>query len=329
MWYNVKEKAVKLRIEAPEEIFFIKHFITPHSYVTAETIRSKEIIRDGRKIKVGKEKIKLTIEVEKIEIKENGLKILGKIVESSKETKGYHSLVLSVGSEAIIKKDWKNWEIEKLRKLIRPCEKVLVCVMDEKEAEIFIIGDVIEEKGKIYSGFFKAHDSSLKTRFFSEISKAIKDWEGKIILAGPGFAKEEFFKYLKENLSEIKSRKVFVDSISHTGMAGVNELLKRGTLKRILKETRISEEAKEIEKFFEEIAKEGLAVYGAQEVKKAIELGALEKLLISTKLIEKYKELLDQAEKIGAKIMLISDSHPEGERFYHFCGIGGFLRFRM
>ena len=327
MWYNIKENAVKLRIESPEEIFFIRHFITPHSYVTAETIRSKEIIRDGKKIKVGKERIKLTIEVEKTEIKENGLKILGRIVESSKETKGYHSLVLSVGSEALIKKEWKKWEIEKLRKLIKPCEKVLACIMDEREAEIFIIGDVIEEKGKIYSGFFKAHDSSLRTKFFSEILKAIKDWEGKIILAGPGFAKEELFRYLKD--SEIGTKNIFVDSVSHTGMAGINELLKRGTLERILRETRISEEAKEIEKFFEEIAKDGLAVYGEKEVRKALQLGVLEKLLISTRLIDKYKELLDEAEKTGVKIMLISDSHPEGERFYHFCGIGGFLRFRM
>lgn len=327
VWYNSKENAVKLKIETPEEVFFISHFIMPGIFVTAETFRSKEILRDGKKVKVGKEKIKVTIEVEKIEVKENALKLLGRIVASSKEVSGYHSLILEPGKEMVIKKEWKNWEIEKLKKFAKPSEKVLACIMDEREAEIFIIGDKIERKASIYSGFFKAQENALKTKYFSEIFEKIKAWKGKIILAGPGFAKEEFFKYLEEK--GFDKKRVFIDSIAHVGIAGVKELLNCGTLEKVFKTSRISQEAKEVKRLFEEIAKDGLVVYGEEEVKKALYSGALEKILVSTKLMRKYYELINEAEKMGTKIMFISDLHPEGERFYNFCGIAGFLRFKI
>ncbi len=327
IFYDPKNQKVRVKIETPEDLIHLKRFITQNSFVTAETMRSKEIIRGGEKIKVGKEKMRITVEVEKIEVKENSLKVLGKIIEATREVSGYHSLELKPGVTAEIRKHWKKWEIEKLKKLAKPVEKVLACVMDERETWIYIIGDRIEEKARIHSPASKFSDTSLKTKYFSEIFETIKNWEGKIVIAGPGFAKEDFFNYLKEKGFDMK--RVFIDSVSHTGISGVNELLKRRTLDKIIKETRISEEVETIEKFFEEIAKNGLVVYGEEEVKKALELGALEKLLISIKLMEKYKEIIDKAEEMKTEIMLISDSHPSGEKFYHFCGIGGFLRYRI
>ncbi len=327
VFYNEKEKKAKIKVENPEELLVLKMFIRKGDFVTADTVRSREIIRDGKKIKVGKEKIRVTIEVEKIEQKENTLKLLGKIIESSKEASGYHSILVSPGSEIIVQKNWKRWEIEKLRKFSRPAEKVLACIMDEREAWIYIIGDKIEEKARVYSPHTKFSDESLKGKFFSEIFDVIKEWDGKIVLAGPGFAKEEFKKFLEEK--GIEKARIFVDSVSHVGSAGLSELLKRKTLEKIAKESRISKEAEVVEKFFEEIAKNGNVVYGESETIKALEIGAVETILVSTVLVEKYLHVLELAEKMHSKIFLISNSHPAGERFYHFCGIGAFLRFKI
>ncbi len=325
--YNAKENAVRVKIETPEELVFLKSFISPGCVVKAKTLRSREIVRNGRKVKVGKEKAVIAISVEKTELKENALKLLGRIVESSSEASGYHSLSLTVGSEATIKKCWQRWEIERLRKLAAPAEKVLACILDEKEAWIYVIGDTVEEKGRILSAYSKFSDASLKSKYFWEIFSKLKEWKGKIVIAGPGFAKDELKEFLKERNFEMG--RVFVDSLSHTGLAGVNELLKRKTLERVAKESRISRETEIVEKFFEELAKNGLVVYGREEVEKALEAGALEKLLVSTKLVEKYRDILEKAEKSKTELVLISSRHPAGERFYHFCGIAGFLRYRM
>jgi protein pelota len=326
--YDAKTKAAKIRIESVEDVIVLKQFISPGSIAISETLRSKEIIRDGKKVKVGKEKIKVAIAVEKVELKDNALRVLGKIVEASKEAKGYHSLELKPGSFVIIQKDWKNWEIEKLRKFSKPAEKILVCVMDEREADIFIVGDRIEEIAKVYrSGGkdFKEADS-LKAKYFSDIFSAMKNWEGNIIICGPGFAKDEFAKFLKEKIDESK---IFVDSVAHVGIVGLHELLKRKTIEKVVKTSRISEETAIVEKFFEEIAKDGLVAYGEEETRKALETGAVEILLVSLRYLEKYQELLDYAEKLRARIFIISNNHPAGEKFLHFCGIGAFLRFRI
>lgn len=327
MLYNARENTVRLKIESPEELVFLKSFISPGSLVKAQTMRSKEIIRDGKKVKVGKEKIIVTISVEKVELKQDTLKLLGKIVESSSEASGYHSLSVTVGSDITVKKEWQKWEIEKLRKLAKPAERILACVLDEREAYVYIIGESVEEKARIFSQYSKFSDFSIKAKYFSEIFSKLNEWKGKIIIAGPGFVKDELKEFLKEKGFEMN--RVFIDSVSHTGLAGVNELLKRKILEKIAKESRISKETKIVEKFFEELAKNGLVVYGEEEVRKALDLGALEKILVSIKLLEKYTDILEKAEKLKTEVILISSSHPAGEKFYHFCGIAGFLRYKI
>ncbi len=324
-WYNPKEKVMKLEIESLEDLILLENFIEKGVKVKGVSIRSKEVIRDGKKVKVGKEKIIVKIEAEKIELKEGSLKVLGKIVEASKEVSGYHSLEIKPGDVIFVEKNWKNWEIEKLRKARTSKEKVLVIILDEKDCEIFVVGERIEEKGEIVrQGMKREVDESMKMKYFSEIFDTVKDWNGKIIVAGPGFAKEEL-----KNFFEEKGLKVFVDSVSHTGKPGLLELIKRKTVERVLRESRISEETEIVEKFFEEIAREGNVVYGKEEVKRALESYALEKLLISDKLMREEKELIDMAEESGAEIVIISASHPAGEKFYHFGGIGGFTRFKV
>ncbi len=323
-WYNQKEREMKILIEDPEDLIYLEQFLEKGSFVKGVTFRSKEIIRDGKKVKVGKERIVVTVEAEKVELKENSLRVLGKIVDASKEVSGYHSLEIKPGDTIFVKKDWKNWEIEKLRKLRKVKEPVLVVIMDERDCSVFVIGDRVEEKGEIRrSGGKREIDESVKVKYFSEIFEVIKDWDRKIIVAGPGFAKEEFRSFLRE-----KGINVVLDSVSHTGKNGLEELIRRGTIGRVLDENRIEMETEIVERFFEEISKDGLVVYGEDEVKKAVESFALEKLLISDVLIREKKYLIDLAEESGAEIIIISSKHPAGEKFYHFGGLGGFLRFK-
>ncbi len=329
-WYNAKTGEMKILVEAPEDLIHLERFVEKGCIVTGTTLRSKEIIRGGERVKVGKERIMVSIEVEKIELKENSLKLLGRIVEASKEASGYHSLEVKCGDTVRIKKEWKPWEIERIKALAKPREKILACVLDERECCIYAIGERVEELGRVErsgAGKESGESEALKLKYFAEIYERIKDWRGKIIIAGPGFAKEEFAKYLEERGFERGS--LFLDSVSHVGRPGVSELLRRKTMERVLKASRITEESETVEKFFEALAREEPVVYGEEEVRKALESFALEKLLVSDKLLKKYRELIDLAEESGAEVMLVSSSHPAGERFYHFCGIAGFLRFRV
>ena len=153
----------------------------------------------------------------------------------------------------------------------------------------------------------------------------------KIIFGGVGFLSDDFKDVVEEKFKKLKGKIVF-SKVSVSGKTGINELIKRGIVEKALKGGRISMETEMVEKFFAEISKDGLAVYGPIEVENAINYGAIKSLLVSEKFIsddpKKAEELLDKAKKMGAKIIIISTKHEAGERFSKI-GIGGLLRFKV
>jgi protein pelota len=327
--FDLKHGIAKLKPENMEDIILLYSLLSPGCIVKAETLRSKEIIRDGKKVKVGKEKVKLAIEVEKIELKDGSLRLLGKIVEAKEGVGKFHSIEVAPQTEIIVKKEWKNWEVERVRKFSVRTENVLVCILDEKDCDLYIVGDRIKHVAHFHVRGSKDFEQTEKIKWFSEIFYTMKSNEtNHVIICGPGFAKEDFFAWIREKDKEFV-RKILLDSVAHTGIAGLNELLKRKTLEKVAKFSRISQETAIVENFFEELAKDGKVVYGKEDTLRALELGALETLLISIKLLKEFIDLMEKADAMKTRVVVISDSHPAGEKFLRFCGIGGFLRYKI
>jgi len=100
-----------------------------------------------------------------------------------------------------------------------------------------------------------------------------------IIVGGPGPHKEDF---LKEDLLHPELRKK-VAAVIDTGYAdeqGVKEIVNRA--EEVLAELEITQERKVFQRFMEEVARgSGLAVYGKEKVREALEHGMVDTLLIS------------------------------------------------
>ena len=79
----------------------------------------------------------------------------------------------------------------------------------------------------------------------------------------------------------------------------------------------------------EEIAKNGLAAYGIDEVKKALNYSAIEILLVTDEMLRKrhIEEIMNLTESIGGKVMVISTSHDAGKQLKALGGIAALLRF--
>jgi protein pelota len=77
------------------------------------------------------------------------------------------------------------------------------------------------------------------------------------------------------------------------------------------------------------IRMEGPAAYGRNETEKAVEMGAAETLLVSVDMVREFEELMEKAEKTGAKIVVISGDHELGGQLLQIGGIGALLRFRV
>ena len=87
-----------------------------------------------------------------------------------------------------------------------------------------------------YGSIFQVNNGSIFWFFLGLVSYInnfmIKKAEMKIIVAGPGFAREDLMKLIKD--SDLKN-KIITDGLSHTGEVGLQELINRGTIEKIIK----------------------------------------------------------------------------------------------
>ncbi|MEK6958810.1 MAG: peptide chain release factor aRF-1 [archaeon] len=99
-----------------------------------------------------------------------------------------------------------------------------------------------------------------------------------IIIGGPGITKNYFIE--KESLHhELAKRVIGVLDIAYTDEGGIREMVHKS--EEILKDTDLMRERQIINKFLEEVAKNGLATYGQREVEQAIDEKRISTLIIS------------------------------------------------
>lgn len=348
--FDLKHGIGKITPENMEDIYLLSSVITPNALLTARTIRSREIRRGDEKVKGKKESIVLTIIVEKAEFQdEKCLRVSGKILRGPEDLeRGYHSIEIAPNDFITVEKQWRSWEIDKIKKAEKKAEKVLVCVLDETEADIWLVQERAKHLVHFVCSLGKKSGISTKPQYYSaiydyarkffEFSASRKpsvfvDLKSKeeikyFIVVGPAFAKEELSDFVRQKYRKL-AEKISTHQISQTGEAGLQELLKSGILEKLLKQSRISEETETVEKLLSEIGKDGLAVYGLKETQKALEAGAVETILISDKKVREVEDLLEQAEKQKAKILIVSSEHQSGEKLLGLGGVAGLLRYKV
>ncbi|TRZ54678.1 mRNA surveillance protein pelota [archaeon] len=347
--FDMKHGIGKITPENMEDVYLLSSIITNGALLTARTIRSREIRRGDETVKGKKESIVLTISVEKTEFQdEKCLRVGGKIVKGPEDLEhGYHSIEIAPNDFITVEKSWRSWEIDKIKKAEKKAEKVLVCVLDETEADIWLVQERAKHLVHFACSLGKKSGISTKPQYYSAIYEYLKGKEElkyarkaelsgmpksedfvHFVVAGPAFAKEELSDFVRQKYRKL-AEKISIHPISQTGEAGLQELLKSGILEKLLKQSRISEETEAVEKLLSEIGKDGLAVYGLKETQKALEAGAIETLLVSDKKVREIEDLLERAEKQKAKILIVSSEHQSGEKLLGLGGVAGLLKYKV
>lgn len=128
----------------------------------------------------------------------------------------------------------------------------------------------------------------------SEALLPYKDKLVGILIGGPSPTKEEFYEggYLHHELQ----RKVLgLFDVGYTDESGLYELVEKA--KDVLQEVDIIREKNLMQRFLKEVAKDGLAAYGEEEVRRYLELGAVDTLLLSEDL--RYERVKYRCPKCG------------------------------
>jgi len=163
-------------------------------------------------------------------------------------------------------------------------------------------------RDKYEEEFYKRVGSKVNTAFVD-----LDNFKGMIV-GGPGLTKNEFLE-IGDLDHRIKDKVLGTVDTSYTDESGIKEVLDKS--EDILKETGLVHERKLINKFFEDLAKTGLANYGFQDVIDALNIGKASTILVSEGLewtVLIFKCLSDKSRFIK----IVKDKHEVSDTISKF-----------
>ncbi|TQD25129.1 mRNA surveillance protein pelota [Methanolobus vulcani] len=337
-----REGEIKIVPETLDDLWHLKYIIEKGDLIFALTKRKADTSADKlRPEKVEKKTVRLGIRVEEIEFHKfsNRLRIHG-LIEQGMDAGHYHTFNVEEGVDLSIIKNWKKDQIERIDEAEASSKrpKVVILAIEEGDADIGLVRHYgIELYSHISQSSGKRSEGTLREVFFHEIIDQLLHAASEseaVVVAGPGFIKDDFMKYLKYKEAEFSSRVVTEDT-SSIGISGFQEVLKRGAVDRIMEESRIARESRLMDDLLKEISMDGKFAYGLDEVKLALDYGSIDTLLVADEMLRMEREkgdidsFLQAVEHSQGKIVVFSTIFEPGQKLLALGGIAALLRFKI
>mmetsp|Transcript_7038 Transcript_7038/g.21438 ORF Transcript_7038/g.21438 Transcript_7038/m.21438 type:complete len:394 (-) Transcript_7038:513-1694(-) len=358
------EGSVKLMATEEEDMWHLYNLISVGNVVKASTIRKVQRQTATGSSESERMKISLTIEIVDVEFDSQGLqlRLKGKNVGENEHVKvgAFHTIEIELHrSFTLYKPKWDAIDLERLATACNPTAEadVAIVVMQEGLAHICVltrsistvvarIETSIPRKG--VSGVLnrdKAMEKFFDTIYRSMNEKLKLEQLKMIIIASPGFVKDEFFKYMNEEAVR-RDNKVLMKAKQKTIVAhcssghkhAIHEVLSNPALASRLADTKAVAEIRALNQFFETMnVNPDRVCYGPQHVEYAANMGAVQTLLLTDSLFrnvdvktrEKYVELVDIVKSAGGEVHIFSAMHVTGEQLGEMTGIAAMLRFPL
>lgn len=334
--HNRKENVMKLKVETPDDLWELEGVVEEGDLVSAKTMRRVMIQRKDGQEKGNKEPMHLTLEIEKIKFHEHtgNLRLTGPIKDGPEKVDldSYHTIKVDAGKVLTIKKKdgWQEWQVKKIKRAYKKPPKVLVSVLDRNQATVARVKNDVKILSEIDSKISgKQYGESKKKEYIGEIYNILKrkhkDFD-KVVVAGPGFMKEDLMERIKKDKELAK--KTVTDTTSQTGETGVQEIIRRGVIDKISRDSRIAQETEKVDEIFKKLSQDsGEVAYGKKEVEKGVKMGAAEEIIAGESFLKEDKELIKMAEDRGAEVTICSERHEAGEKLKNIGGIAALLRY--
>jgi protein pelota len=332
------EGEITLLTESLDDLWHLKHLIERGNLVFALTHRKVASIADkARPEKMEKRPVRLGISVEDVEFHmySNWLRLHG-VIKSGIDIGSYHTLNIEVGTDLSIIKRWRPDQLQRIDEAVaesmRP--RVVLALIEDGEETLGVLRQFgVQTVFELRAGSSKGSGEDRRDQFLKEFAEEIARAAGEdaqVILAGPGFIKEDEKKVIDSNYPDLAKR-ITMDDASSIGMSGFQEVLRRGAVGRVLEDNRLAQETKLIEDLFKEIATDGKAAYGRKEVENAINFGAVERLLVLDELARHrdVDNIMRDVSNARGKVVIFSSEFEPGNRLRSLGGIAALLRFKI
>jgi protein pelota len=321
--------------ETLDDLWHLAHLIRPGDFVFAMTFRSNESATDKlRPEKAEKKLVRLGVRIERTEFHSDTHRLrLHGIIESGMDVGSYHTLNIEPLHDIGVIKRWTGLDRERIDRAVRASSAGLIHVLsiEDGEAQLFRIRQYGPEQVlTIQAGSGKREGLDGRQAFFELVLSPLRSVEGPLVIAGPGFIKDDYLSYLKGQAPEIAERCVLADTRS-TGRGAVQEAIGQGVIGHITEDIQLAREVRLMEEFLARIGRGGAVAYGRDEVAQAIEYGAAETVLVTDTTLHDMAvvELLEAAEGQRATVVVFTTAFEPGEQLEALGGIAALLRYPL
>lgn len=331
-----------------DDLWHLTYVLEPGDLVSADTTRRIQRNDDQMRDTGGeREPMRVTIAVEDVEFHKfaNRLRVGGEITWASREDQlgHHHTLNVEEHDEIEVEKHLKADQRERLEEAEESAENpdVAIATVEEGEAHIHTVAQYGTEERATFTGpSGKGEFARARSELFGKLADALSRMDvDAIILAGPGFTKQDAYNYIEENTQDVAELITMVDT-SGVGDRGVHEVLKRGAVEDVQAETRIAREAELIDELTRRMAEGAKAAYGIEEVAEAAEFGAIETLLITDERLREERagsgdwemdvnDLITTAEQKGGDVVVFSSEFDPAQQLSNLGGVAALLRYRL
>ena len=339
---------VTLVPESLDDLWHLSHVIEPGDRVAGDTTR--RIQRDDDRLRdTGgeREHMWVELEVDSVEFAKfaNRLRVGGVIVDCSREDQldFHHTLNVEPRDEIEIEKVWKPDQDDRLAEAEAAAENpdVAIATVEEGQAYVHTVAQYgTEERASVTGPTGKGEYARPRDQLFEELAEVLGRMDvDAVILAGPGFTKQDARSYIQDEDPDLADRLTTVDTAG-VGDRGVHEVLKRGAVDDVQTRTRIAEEADLIDELTERIATGEKVAYGPDQVAEAAEYGAIERLLVLDERLRTERgpdgdwgidvdDVVETAEQKGGEVTVFSGEFDPGQQLRNLGGIAALLRYRI
>ena len=335
--FDEKRQLIRIHVETEDDLWVLHLILEKGDTVIAKSTRDVGLGKESRRIAMI-----ITLKIDHTEFQEftNRLRIHG-IIEDAPERYGikgaHHTINLDSGDEiVIIKQHWSKYAIDRLYKQANRRGNILLALVDFDE---YLIAIPYQQGIKILSEKSLrsiTEDEGIIEQNAEEVAKEIDTYAQQyspyaILIAGPGFFKEIVSKKISTKI------RVYIDSVSSASRSGLNEILRRDIIDKIISDYEISKGVRYMERAMELLAKQhNLVTYGVEQVKIASQLGSVETVLVVEDLLIgneeerlKIEQILEEIENKKGEVIIVPKESPIYYQLKSLTGILAILRFAI
>ena len=325
----------KLLPESLDDLWHLSHLISPGNTVFAVTLRTVDGPNDKlRSEKLEKRPVRIGVKCEKVEFAPAAvrLRVFGVIVFGP-DVGQHHTLNVEPGYEISLVRQWRQVDLDRLDRAVAASVHgvVHIAALEDGEAELYRIRQYGPERVTTLTiGSGKTAGLDSRQALFAELLGYLEKVTGPVVIAGPGFVKEDFVKFAKTKAPEIAERMLIADT-RRSGYGAVQEAIGNGVLTRVAEDLQLAKEVQIMDEVFLRIGQNGAVAYGEQEVRMSIDYGAAETVIVADIRVRvpRVERMICAAERLGAGVVVLSTEFEPGKRLEGLGGVAALLRYAL